>query len=67
MPGGPRARFGPPVLIGDPKMDESRILTATKFRRWLLNSWKPVTQLRVRQGLEGVRAIYQSVKNMKNV
>src|SRR5205085_370248 len=44
---GPRARFGPPVLIGDLKMEPARIVTATKFRRWILNTWKPITQLRV--------------------
>jgi outer membrane protein assembly factor BamA len=56
---GPRARFAAPILIGDIKMDTSRILTATKFRRWLIHTWKPVTQTRVRQGLDGVRELYQ--------
>ena len=52
---GRRARFGPPVLLGDFKMSPERVLTATKFRRWLIHTWKPVTQTRVRQGLDGVR------------
>ena len=56
---GPRASFGEPVLTGDFKMDPAKILTATKFRRWLFHSWKPVTETRVRQGLDGVRALYQ--------
>jgi outer membrane protein insertion porin family len=56
---GPRAHFGEPVLLGDLKMEPQRILTATKLRRWLINTWKPVTQLRVRQALEGVRDAYQ--------
>ena len=60
---GPRARFGPPVLMGDLKMDPERIVSATRFHRtifdrWFLGVWKPVTQLRVRQGLDGVRALY---------
>jgi outer membrane protein insertion porin family len=55
---GPRARFSMPVLEGDAKVDPQRILTATKFRRWLIHTWKPVTQTRVRQGLDGVRALY---------
>jgi outer membrane protein assembly complex protein YaeT len=57
--GGRRARFGPPVLLGDLKMDPERIVRATKFRRWMSNSWKPATQNRVREGLEGVRSLYQ--------
>ncbi|HUK16999.1 MAG TPA: POTRA domain-containing protein [Bryobacteraceae bacterium] len=56
---GERARFTAPVLIGDIKMDTTRILTATRFRRWLIHTWKPATQTRVRQGLDGVRKLYQ--------
>ncbi len=55
---GPRARFTTPVLLGDLKMDQERILRATKFRRWLIHTWKPMTQTRVRQALEGVRSLY---------
>ena len=56
---GPRARFSPPELLGDVKLDPKRILTATKFRRWIFNTWKPMTATRVRQGLDGVRSLYQ--------
>ena len=56
---GLRARFTTPVLLGDVKLDPPLILKATKFRRWILNSWKPMTQPRVSQALEGVRALYQ--------
>ena len=56
---GPRARFTMPVLLGDAKMEPKRILTATKFRRWFIHSWKPKTETRVRQGLDSVRALYQ--------
>jgi outer membrane protein insertion porin family len=56
---GPRAHFTTPVLTGDLKMDPAAILKATKFQRWILNTWKPVTQTRVRQALDGVRALYQ--------
>ncbi|HWC96830.1 MAG TPA: outer membrane protein assembly factor BamA [Candidatus Sulfopaludibacter sp.] len=56
---GRRARFTTPILLGDIKMDEARILKATKFQRWLIHSWKPMTQTRVRQGLDGVRSLYE--------
>lgn len=56
---GPRARFTTPVLDGELKMATARILTATKFQRWLIRTWKPVTQARVRQALDGVRTLYQ--------
>jgi outer membrane protein assembly complex protein YaeT len=56
---GPRARFTAPVLLGDVKLDPRRILTATKFRRWILHTWKPMTDTRVRQGLDSVRQLYQ--------
>jgi len=62
---GARARFTKPALAGDPKLDPERILTATGFRRWLINSWKPMTQARVRQGLDGVRKLYQKDQRLE--
>jgi outer membrane protein insertion porin family len=56
---GPRAHFATPVLLGDLKMEADRIVTAPKFQRWWIHTWKPVTQTRVRRGLDGVRALYQ--------
>src|ERR1035441_6967636 len=56
---GPRARFTTPLLLGDFKLSPERILTAAKFRRWIIHTWKPMTQTRVQQALEGVRALYQ--------
>ena len=56
---GRRASFGPPVLNGDLKLDRERIVRALKFRRWLIKTWKPMTQARVRSGLDGVRGLYQ--------
>ena len=56
---GPRARFSEPALHGDLKMDPTRIVAATKWRRWLLHTWKPVTQVRVRDGTSGVAKLYQ--------
>ena len=62
---GERAHFTTPVLIGDLKMDAARILTATKFRRWLIHTWKPMTQTRVRQALDGVRSLYQKENRLQ--
>jgi outer membrane protein assembly complex protein YaeT len=56
---GRRAHFGPPVLEGDLQLDKERIIHATKFRRFLIHTWKPMTQLRMRQALDGVRSLYQ--------
>ncbi|HTX35728.1 MAG TPA: POTRA domain-containing protein [Bryobacteraceae bacterium] len=56
---GPRARFTMPILTGDLKMDSARLLKATRMRRWLIHTWKPVTQTRVRQALDGVRSLYE--------
>ena len=56
---GRRARFGPPVLVGNFNLDPKRVLRVTDFRRWITGSWKPVTQVRVRSGLEGVRSLLQ--------
>ena len=61
---GRRARFTTPELKGELKMPAARIVSATKWRRWLplrriLSTWKPVTQTRVRHGVEGVASLYQ--------
>jgi outer membrane protein insertion porin family len=56
---GPRAHFTTPLLLGDFQLSPERILTASKFRRWIVHTWKPMTQTRVQQALEGVRALYQ--------
>ncbi|HEY2011846.1 MAG TPA: POTRA domain-containing protein, partial [Bryobacteraceae bacterium] len=62
---GPRAHFTTPVLSGDLKMDAAKIFTATKFRRWFIHTWKPMTQTRVRQALDGVRALYQKENRLE--
>src|SRR5205814_10409729 len=62
---GRRARFGPPVLLGDFTIPPPRVLTALKFRRWIIHTWKPVTQLRVRQGLDGVRKLLQKENRLE--
>jgi outer membrane protein assembly complex protein YaeT len=63
--GGRRAHFGAPVLTGDLKMDLPKILTAAKFRRWLIGTWKPMTAQRMRQALEGVRSLYQKENRLE--
>ena len=62
---GPRAHFTTPVLVGDLKLDSARILAATRFRRWIIHTWKPMTQTRVRQGLDGVRSLYQQENRLE--
>jgi outer membrane protein assembly complex protein YaeT len=62
---GPRARFTTPVLVGDVKLPPHRILTATRFRRWLIETWKPMTETRVRRALDGVRALYQKENRLE--
>jgi outer membrane protein insertion porin family len=56
---GPRARLTTPVLQGDLKMDAAKVIAATKWRRWLVHTWRPMTQARMRRGLDGIRSLYQ--------
>lgn len=62
---GRRARFTTPVLVGDAKMDPAVIFSATKFRRWIVHTWKPMTQTRVRQALDGVRSLYEKTNRLE--
>jgi outer membrane protein insertion porin family len=55
---GPRARFAAPTILGNVEIDKTRLLRATGFQRWMIHTWKPMTQTRLRVAMEGVRALY---------
>jgi outer membrane protein insertion porin family len=55
---GPRARFAEPTMVGNVQLDRASLLRATGFRRWIVHTWKPMTQTRLRAASEGVRALY---------
>ncbi len=63
---GLRARFTTPVLTGDLKMDTERVMKATHLRRWLIHTWKPVTQTRVQQALRSVRSLYENEDRLES-
>jgi len=63
---GPRAHFAPAVIAGDIKMDPARIQKSLKFRRWIVHTWKPMTQARVQQGLNGVRKLYEKERRLES-
>ena len=52
---GKRARFWTPQLGGDIELPPDKIIRATKWKKWFGRGWQPITQARVRAGLEGVR------------
>jgi len=62
---GRRARFTTPVLNGDLEMPAARIMKAAKFRRWIIHTWKPVTDARVRDALETIRSLYQKQRRLE--
>ena len=55
---GVRARFAAPTIVGSVQLDRASVLRATRFQRWMTHTWKPMTQTRLREGVEGVRALY---------
>ncbi|MBI3680243.1 MAG: hypothetical protein HY235_07575 [Acidobacteria bacterium] len=57
---GPRAYFARPVLAGNLKLSESRIVRATHWKRWWgLLGWQKLTESRLQQAVERVRQTYQ--------
>ncbi len=54
-----RARFDRPNFKGDLKASPDTLIGEAGWRRWLLGGWKPVTQMRVRQGLDNIRLHYE--------
>ncbi len=55
---GKRAKFQTPELKGDLQLSPDKIVRATKWKRPIIGTWRPVTQKRVRQGVDGVRSKY---------
>jgi outer membrane protein assembly complex protein YaeT len=62
---GSRARFTTPVLNGDLQMPAERIIKGAKFRRWLIHTWKPVTDSRLRDALDTIRSLYQKQNRLE--
>ena len=56
---GSRAHFAPPELKGELKVPRDTLISATRWRRWIIGAWKPVTQQRVRRGIDGIRDVYE--------
>jgi outer membrane protein insertion porin family len=56
---GRRSRFGPPILNGDVQLSEKVVVRATKWQRWFSRGWQPITEARVRDGLDGIRARFE--------
>jgi outer membrane protein insertion porin family len=56
---GRRARFGGVAIEGRPEAPASALIRASGWRRFLGLGWQPVTENRVQNGLEKIRAYYQ--------
>ncbi len=56
---GRRARFWIPMLSGNVQLPESVITKATKWKKWFNRGWEPITQTRLREGLDGVRSKFE--------
>jgi outer membrane protein insertion porin family len=56
---GARARFMRPEVTGDLKLPPQEIVDAARWKRWLIGTWRPVTQTRVLNGLERIRNRYE--------
>lgn len=56
---GPRAKYGRPTLKGDLQAPEDKVVSWANWTRWIINTWKPITQTRTRRGLDDIRDKYQ--------
>jgi outer membrane protein insertion porin family len=63
--GGRRAGYAQPVFEGELKLTPERLLSAAKWRRWIIHTWKPVTQARSRDGVEGIQKLYQKENRLQ--
>ena len=56
---GKRSKYDVPVIKGDTKMSEAALLRASAWRIPLIHLWRHVTQVRTRNGLDGIRQKYE--------
>jgi outer membrane protein assembly complex protein YaeT len=56
---GRRSRFGPPQISGSIPLPEKALIRATKWKRWLGRGWQPISEARIRDGLDGIRARFE--------
>jgi outer membrane protein insertion porin family len=56
---GRRSRFAAPKLSGDIQLSEKVVVGATKWKRWFGLGWQPITEARLRDGLDGIRARFE--------
>lgn len=57
---GDRAHFARPAIKGVPQSEISHVIETTRWKRlYGLLGWEPVTQQRVREGLENIEKYYQ--------
>jgi outer membrane protein assembly complex protein YaeT len=56
---GERARYGDPIITGNPNRPINQILSATRWRSWRgFGDWKHVTDTRTTQGIDKIRRLY---------
>ncbi|HEX6545378.1 MAG TPA: POTRA domain-containing protein, partial [Bryobacteraceae bacterium] len=57
---GDRASFEAPIIQGRPERDVAGIIKSTKWKRLFgLLDWRPVTEVRLQQGLDNIRRYYE--------
>src|SRR5690242_1503098 len=56
---GPRAKYRTPAVQGNLKMAVDKIVAATRWKRRIIGSWRPVTQSCTRQGVDNIRRRYE--------
>ncbi len=61
---GPRAKYRTPVLLGELQMAVEKIVAATKWKRRWVRGWRPVNQIRTRQGVDNVRKKYAKQQHL---
>ncbi|MGH9582019.1 MAG: POTRA domain-containing protein [Bryobacteraceae bacterium] len=64
---GERARFARPAIGGIPQSDAARVIGVTHWKRlYGLLGWEPVTQQRLREGIENIRTYYQKRNRLES-
>jgi len=56
---GPRAKFSGLNIEGTPERSIESITRSTRWKRFLIGGWRPLTENRLQSGIENIRSYYQ--------
>ena len=62
---GKRSKYTTPLITGDRKLPDKQIIKSTHWHHFLWPGWRPISDTRTRDGIDGVQKKYQSKNRLQ--